>query len=37
VDQIRATITMIEQALGQSDLAPAFEIEFSRWDKSRRR
>ena len=35
VDQIRDTLVMVEDALGQSDLRPVFETEFTRWQSSR--
>ena len=31
VDQIRDTLTIVEEALGQSDLRRAFDAEFTRW------
>ena len=31
VDQIRDTLTIVEEALGQSDLRRAFDAELSRW------
>ena len=33
LDYIRRTLTMVEAALGQSDLRPVFETELSRTDK----
>jgi hypothetical protein len=36
VDQVRETLTMIEGALGQSDLRPLFEAELARARGSRR-
>lgn len=35
LDQIRDTLTMVEDALGQSDLRPVFETEFARWESRR--
>jgi hypothetical protein len=37
LDQIRTTLTMLETALGQSDLLRLFEHERTRWDTSGRR
>ncbi len=34
VDQIRTTITLLEDALGQSDLMPVFDAELSRWQRT---
>ncbi|MEZ5292510.1 MAG: nucleotidyltransferase [Vicinamibacterales bacterium] len=31
VDQIRSTLRLLEGALGQSDLTPAFDAEIARW------
>ena len=35
-DQVRAVLTMLEQALGQSDLIPLFEREWERASRSTR-
>ncbi len=37
VDQVRAVLAMLEQALGQSDLIPLFEREWDRANRSTRR
>ena len=34
LDQIRTTLTMLEEALGQSDLLRLFEAEHNRWGTS---
>lgn len=34
VNQIRTTIALLEDALGQSDLMPVFDAEFSRWERT---
>lgn len=36
LDYIRTMLTMIEQALGQSDLRPVFDTELERWRQSQR-
>lgn len=35
VDQVRETLAILEDALGQSDLRPVFEAEFARWRAAR--
>ncbi len=35
VDQVRDTLTMVEDALGQSDLRPVFESELRRWQSGK--
>jgi hypothetical protein len=35
-DQIRATLALLEDALGQNDLMPVFDAELGRWQRSRR-
>ena len=35
VDQIRDTLALLEDALGQSDLRPVFDTEFARWQSAR--
>jgi hypothetical protein len=35
VDQVRDTLALLEDALGQSDLRPVFETEFARWQSAR--
>ncbi len=34
VTQLRATLELLEDALGQSDLLPVFEHELGRWQRS---
>lgn len=34
IDQIRTTLALLEDALGQSDLTPMFDAELSRWQRS---
>jgi len=34
VDQIRTTLQLLEDALGQSDLMPVFDAELARWQRS---
>ena len=34
VDQIRHSLTMLENALGQSDLLPVFDAEVERWQRT---
>lgn len=34
VEQIRTTIVLLEDALGQSDLMPVFDAELSRWERT---
>jgi hypothetical protein len=36
VDQIRTTLELLEDALGQSDLMPVFDAELGRWQRSSR-
>lgn len=34
LDQIRTTLRMLEDALGQSDLMPVFHADLRRWQRS---
>lgn len=34
VDQIRTTVALLEDALGQSDLMPVLDAELSRWQRT---
>lgn len=34
VDQIRTTVALLEDALGQRDLMPVLDVELSRWQRT---